>query len=58
MRFVYCACSISYVLNDWSGVDMERTVDFIRRSQVHVGVGSSAHRSAHACDSVYMCSTV
>ena len=61
MRFVYCACCISYVLNDWSGVDVERTVDFIRRSQVHVGrlLGrSSAHGSSthtHATMCIHMC---
>jgi len=34
MRFIFCAACISYVLNDWSGMDVELTVDYIRRSFV------------------------
>ena len=34
MRFVYCACAISYVLNDWSGVDQDAASQFILRSMV------------------------
>ena len=34
MRFVYCACCICYMLNDWSAIDMDKTVDFIKRSHV------------------------
>ncbi|XP_066145147.1 geranylgeranyl transferase type-1 subunit beta isoform X1 [Euwallacea fornicatus] len=34
MRFVFCACSISYILNDWNGVDVEKMVDFILKSIV------------------------
>ncbi|KAI8878119.1 geranylgeranyl transferase type-1 subunit beta-like protein, partial [Backusella circina FSU 941] len=33
VRFIYCACSISYMLNDWSGLDVEKTVDHIKRLQ-------------------------
>lgn len=29
MRFVYCAAAISYILDDWSGMDIEKTIDFI-----------------------------
>nr|QUV72241.1 hypothetical protein [Pythium aphanidermatum] len=28
-RFVYCACAISYMLDDWSGVDLTGVVKFI-----------------------------
>lgn len=28
-RFLYCACAISTILNDWSGVDIPRAVDYI-----------------------------
>ena len=34
MRFIFCASCISYVLSDWSGMDVELTVDYIRRSFV------------------------
>ncbi len=30
LRFLYCACCISYLLNDWRGVDIKRAVDYIR----------------------------
>lgn len=29
MRFVYCACAISALLNDWTGIDKELTYGFI-----------------------------
>lgn len=34
MRFVYCASCISYVLDDWTGVDVDRAADYIYKSQV------------------------
>jgi hypothetical protein len=34
MRFVFCACAISYVLKDWSGVDTAKAVCFIQSSVV------------------------
>lgn len=34
MRFIYCACCISYILNDWSGVDIPRIVQYIKKSRV------------------------
>jgi len=34
MRFVFCAAAISYILNDWSGIDVDRMVDFILKSVV------------------------
>ena len=36
MRFVFCACCVCYMLNDWSAIDTQKTVEFIRRSQVRV----------------------
>ena len=30
MRFLYCACAISHILIDWSGVNVERAVSFIK----------------------------
>lgn len=29
MRFVFCACAISYMLDDWSGVDVAGVVRYI-----------------------------
>jgi geranylgeranyl transferase type-1 subunit beta len=37
MRFLYCACSISAMLGDWSGFDVERSIGFIRASQSYDG---------------------
>ena len=33
MRFVYCACVISHILNDWSGVDVDKATEFILKCQ-------------------------
>ena len=30
MRFLYCACSISHLLNDWSGVDVDAATQYIK----------------------------
>lgn len=32
MRFVYCAACISYILNDWSGFDIEKATDYVIKS--------------------------
>ncbi|XP_054159504.1 geranylgeranyl transferase type-1 subunit beta-like [Oppia nitens] len=32
MRFVYCCATISYILNDWSAIDRQKTVSFIMNS--------------------------
>ena len=34
MRFVYSASCVCHILDDWSGIDVEKAVQFIRRSQV------------------------
>ena len=34
MRFLYCACCVSYILNDWSGIDLQKAIDYILRSIV------------------------
>lgn len=38
MRFIYCACAISHMLNDWSSVDKERVYHYILSSQVALPV--------------------
>ena len=34
MRFMFCAACVCYILNDWSGMDVDKAVNFIKRSQV------------------------
>lgn len=34
MRFLYCACCICYILDDWSGVDKRRAIEFVLNSLV------------------------
>ncbi|XP_076465459.1 geranylgeranyl transferase type-1 subunit beta-like [Babylonia areolata] len=48
MRFVYCACCVSYMLNDWSGVDREKTISYITSSLTYEGgVGQGPGAEAH-----------
>ena len=54
MRFVYCACCISYILDDWSGMDVNRAVRFITNSLSHEGAigqgpGLEAHGGSNYC---------
>jgi geranylgeranyl transferase type-1 subunit beta len=37
MRFLYCACVISHLLNNWSGVDQEKAVAFIKDCMAYDG---------------------
>ena len=34
MRFVYCACCVSYILDDWSGINVDAVFKFIKDSLV------------------------
>ena len=36
MRFIYCAACISYILGDWSAINIDKAVEFIKSSQVSV----------------------
>lgn len=36
MRFVYCACCVAYMLNDWSAIDIDGAVSFIKGSMVRI----------------------
>ncbi|KAL2642119.1 hypothetical protein R1flu_009706 [Riccia fluitans] len=54
MRFLFCAIAISVLLDDWSGVDSKRAVEFIVRSQTFDGgfglsPGLEAHGGATYC---------
>jgi geranylgeranyl transferase type-1 subunit beta len=31
MRFLYCACSISHMLKDWSGINIQKACDYISK---------------------------
>ena len=37
MRFVYCACAISFILNDFTGFNIQKTVDYILSCQNYDG---------------------
>ncbi len=37
MRFVYCACAISYMLGDWNYIDINSMLTFIKSCQTYEG---------------------
>lgn len=37
MRFLYCACAIATLLNDWSGVDIARATEYVLRCITYEG---------------------
>ncbi|KAG0350864.1 Geranylgeranyl transferase type-1 subunit beta [Podila minutissima] len=48
MRFVYCAAVISHILNDWSGINRDTTLEFIRQCQSYdYGFGQNSHEESH-----------
>ncbi|KAH8554271.1 protein geranylgeranyltransferase-like protein type I beta subunit [Umbelopsis sp. PMI_123] len=48
IRFVFCACVISYILDDWSGVNIERAISFIRNCQSYENaMGQAPKGEAH-----------
>ncbi|XP_031838267.1 geranylgeranyl transferase type-1 subunit beta [Nomia melanderi] len=54
MRFLYCACCISSILKDWSGVDKEKTIDYILNSISYDGAmgqgpGLESHGGSTFC---------
>jgi len=54
MRFLYCACSISAMLDDWSGVDMDRAVAYIKSCRSYDGAvglvpGQEGHGGSTFC---------
>ncbi|XP_029427252.1 geranylgeranyl transferase type-1 subunit beta isoform X2 [Rhinatrema bivittatum] len=54
MRFVYCASCICYMLNNWSGMDMKKSIDYIRRSMSYdnglaQGAGLESHGGSTFC---------
>ncbi|KAL9260854.1 Geranylgeranyl transferase type-1 subunit beta-like protein [Drosera capensis] len=53
LRFVYCAAAISYMLDDWSGVDKEITKEYIQNCQRQAVDGGFQGRSNKASDTCY-----
>ncbi|GAV68896.1 Prenyltrans domain-containing protein [Cephalotus follicularis] len=54
LRFVYCAAAICFILEDWSGMDMEKAKDYILNCQSYDGgfglvPGSESHGGATYC---------
>ncbi|CAH1408152.1 unnamed protein product [Nezara viridula] len=48
MRFVYCAAVICYILQDWSGMDTEKTIEYIMRSMSYdYGFGQGPELESH-----------
>ncbi|KAK0070374.1 geranylgeranyl transferase type-1 subunit beta [Biomphalaria pfeifferi] len=48
MRFVYCACCVCYILDDWTGMDVEKTVAYITQSLSYEGAfGQKPFNEAH-----------
>ncbi|PKC04350.1 protein geranylgeranyltransferas-like protein type I beta subunit [Rhizophagus irregularis] len=61
MRFLYCAVVISYILNDFSGINIEKAIDYIKNSQSYdFGIGQGPGEESHggstycAISSLYM----
>lgn len=54
MRFVYCACAISYLLDDWSGLDTDQVYEYIDNCITYEGgialiPGAEAHGGSTYC---------
>jgi len=48
MRYIYCACCICYMLNDWSTLDQELIVKYILESQSYdYGIGQGPKEESH-----------
>ena len=54
LRFLYCSCAISFFLNDWSGIDKGKALDYIRSCRSYDGAyglipGQEAHGGSTYC---------
>jgi len=48
MRYIYCACCVCYMLNDWSGLDKDKIVGYIIRSQSYdYGIAQGPFEESH-----------
>ncbi|XP_077200448.1 geranylgeranyl transferase type-1 subunit beta isoform X4 [Paroedura picta] len=60
MRFIYCASCICYMLNNWSGMDTKKAIDYIRRSMSYdnglaQGTGLESHGGSTFCGIASLC---
>lgn len=53
MRFVYAAAAVCYMLDDWSGMNVDQATDFIRRSQRYDGGFGQGHEKESHGGSTY-----
>ena len=54
LRFVYCACVVAFILNDWSGIDKDLCTSFILQCQTYEHAfgqipGAEAHGGSTFC---------
>ncbi|XP_026667894.1 geranylgeranyl transferase type-1 subunit beta isoform X2 [Ceratina calcarata] len=54
MRFLYCACCVSMILNDWSGINKTKAIDYILKSISYDGAmgqgpGLESHGGSTFC---------
>ncbi|KAF8795805.1 geranylgeranyl transferase type-1 subunit beta-like [Argiope bruennichi] len=54
MRFVYCAACVCYILQDWSSIDVEKTIQYIQNSRnydggIGQGPGLESHGGSTYC---------
>lgn len=54
MRFLYCACAISYLLNDWSAINVDLAVEYITNCKSYDGAiallpGQEGHGGSTFC---------
>ena len=48
LRFVYCACVVAFILNDWSGIDKDLCTKFILQCRTYeYAFGQTPHAEAH-----------
>eukprot|EP00058_Branchiostoma_floridae_P024457 XP_002609947.1 hypothetical protein BRAFLDRAFT_124378 [Branchiostoma floridae] len=60
MRFVYCASCVSYILDDWSGMDVDKVVSYIKNSMGYdfglaQGPGLETHGGSTFCAVASLC---
>lgn len=49
MRYVYCACCIAYMLDDWGSIDRDAVVRFVRNSLCYdAGIAQAPDLESHA----------
>ncbi|GIX91271.1 geranylgeranyl transferase type-1 subunit beta [Caerostris extrusa] len=59
MRFVYCAACVCYILQDWSTIDVEKIVEYIKNSlNYDGGIGQGPGLESHGIISIFNFGTV